>query len=130
MQLIRGRDHRLVQDNLGAWLKRGDEVLQDPYAVLVGPVVEDGPEKVNVGAVYRLLGKEVVYGVLDPVGNVCRSLLLGFFDDRFIKILKQRWHQWELRNAMYCRRAGPGTYLDDKLQGWKRACNGDGNSTM
>lgn len=46
-----------------------------------------GAAEIDISVVHRLLGEEVVYGVLDSISNVCRSLLLSFADDRLIKIL-------------------------------------------
>ena len=58
--------HVLEHDNLGAGLERGHEVLDDLVRVLLGPVVEDVLEEVEIGG-DGLRGEEVVGLELDAV---------------------------------------------------------------
>jgi hypothetical protein len=76
------RQYIIVQDNLGARFERGDQPSEDLDAVLVGPVVQDPAEEVDVCPLDGLVfGKEVVRHESDAVCHIDGDLLLGRLDD-------------------------------------------------
>lgn len=85
---VRLQDDRFVQDNSRTWFKRGDQIAQYAYAVLVRPVVKNRTEEVDLSAANRLFRKGVMHSILHSISNNCRSLLPGFFNNCFVQILR------------------------------------------
>ena len=75
---------QVIEDNPGAGLQGWNEVLQKLHTVLVGPVVEDGAEEVDVSPLDRLLRSEkVMTRESDSVTNFVRhsrNILLSRHD--------------------------------------------------
>lgn len=69
-QHTRHGKHAVVDNDLGARLKRGYQIFEYFDAILIGPVVEDPSEVVYVRLAYRLLSEKVVGHELYPVCKV------------------------------------------------------------
>ena len=55
------REHKVTDENFGAMLQRGDEVLDDLDALLVRPVTQDEAKAVGIRTLDRLWREEIVF---------------------------------------------------------------------
>ena len=81
MHLAAAGDKTVINHNLGAGLKGGDQGLNNHFRVLVGPVMENKSQKVHVSSLHGLLIEKVVYLKADAPSEVCGESLLPLRND-------------------------------------------------
>ena len=81
------REHEVADEDPGAVLERGDEVLEDLDALAVRPVVQDEAEEVGVRALDGLRLEEVVRHKLHPAAVLLLEGPLGVLHFFLVEIL-------------------------------------------
>lgn len=84
---VRLREHKVTDQNFGAILQRGNEVLEDLDALLVRPVMQDEAKEVGIRTLDRLRFEEVVFHKLHSTVIFLRKRLLGILHFFLVEIL-------------------------------------------
>lgn len=85
------RNDNIADNELGAWVHRGDQVAQYADRALVRPVVKDcsQQEYINSSNIRGLRLHEVVDHEMYPIGNLGRCTRRCFSDDGFVEVLDE-----------------------------------------